>query len=82
MVEVNGAYKTGRYKNIRLNSLSAKSNVKAFAMQDRWLAEHDPVYTDPYDTHYTMAVLSEFGNDLPINRKQRLFCLIQVIKTQ
>ena len=53
MIEVNGAYKHGRYEKRWLKSLCAMSNVKVFATQDNPPA--DPTntthYTDPHVTH-------------------------------
>ena len=37
-LEVNDAYKHGRYEQMRLHSLCVMSNVRVFAMQDGWPA--------------------------------------------
>ena len=62
MVEVNGAYKHGRYEKIWLHTLCVMSNLKVFATQNRQTDGQTAgrpagqtnttyYYTDPYDTH-------------------------------
>ena len=42
MVEVNGAYKYGKYAKNWLKSLHAMSNVEVFATEDGWQPTHLP----------------------------------------
>ena len=46
MVEINGAYKDGRYDKSWLNSLHVMSNIKAFATQDGQLAGQPAEHPD------------------------------------
>ena len=58
VVEVNGAYRHGRYENIGLNSLCVMSNVKVVATQDGRTARRTNTThcTDPFDTHMDQEV--------------------------
>ena len=50
MVDVNGAYKHGRYDNIWLNSLRVMSNIKVFAHAKRPAGRTNTThYIDQYD---------------------------------
>ena len=51
MVEVNGAYKQGRYENIWLNRLRVGSNVKVFDTQDGWPAKHESWHRSIWYSH-------------------------------
>ena len=57
MVEINSAYKHGKYDKISLKSLHVMSIVKVFAMQDGWLAgwlktTHNTDGHDTFMDHY------------------------------
>ena len=66
MVEVNGAYKHGKYEKLWLKSLCVMSTVKA--MQDSQL--NSTHYLDQYDTH--MAKKKRSHTPHPPSKKKKL----------
>ena len=61
MVDVNGAYKHGRYEKIWLNSLHVMSNMKVFDMRPPAGRTNTTHYINPYDTHMDQKCTSWIG---------------------
>ena len=84
MVEVNDAYKIGRYEKIWYNSLRVVSNIKVFATQNGWQngwpVEHDSIHRSIMILKWNKKKNNDFNLSSTIHHERYPHSIVQSYK--